>query len=84
MIDRMPVRVATIINETNLMECKTLIHNKNVFLEDYVHDWDYNETTGKFRYYSRVADVADVLLVFEFEEVQDDKPNFDPTTGKPL
>jgi hypothetical protein len=52
-----------------------------VFLEDRVHDWDWR--SGQFRYYTRVADVADVLVVYQIEDV---KPvaRFDAMTGKPL
>lgn len=61
-----PVRVATIIDEALFDATKVLSHNKSVFLEDRVHDWDWVD--GKFSYYSRVADRADVLVVYELED----------------
>lgn len=63
-----PVRVATIIDESHFLETKIMKHNMNVFLEDRVHDWDWSE--GKLWYYTRVAERADVLIVYE---LQDDK-----------
>lgn len=46
-----------------------------------MHDWDWNN--GQFRYYTRVAEVADVLIVYKVENL---KPayRFHPETGKPL
>ena len=76
-----PVRVATIINEQSFLENQFLIHHKNVFLEDYIHDWNWQD--GKFRYYTRVATKADVLLVYEPATVTP-VSKFDPMTGKPL
>jgi hypothetical protein len=67
-LDRKPIRVATILAEdlfNNLGHA--LIHKKTVFLEDYMHDWNWNN--GLFRYYTRVAEVADVLVVFAEKEV---------------
>lgn len=40
-----PIRVATIINEASFNEDQVLTHAKNVFLEDYVHDWNWDEKT---------------------------------------
>jgi hypothetical protein len=76
-----PVRVATIINENSFLENQYLIHNKNVFLEDFIHDWNWQD--GKFRYYTRVATKADVLIVYEQATVMP-AAKFDPMTGKPL
>lgn len=61
-----PIRVATVIDEQKFLgsDCK-MIHNINVFLEDRFHDWDW--VCGKFTYYSRVAEKADVLVVYEIE-----------------
>lgn len=63
-LPRQPVRVATLIDEA-LFESigHVLLHNKTVFLEDRFHDWDWID--GKFSYYTRVADKADVLIVYE-------------------
>ena len=59
-----PKCVATLINEPEFSLAHEIEHNKSVFLEDRNHDWSWTE--GELRYYSRVAQVADVLLVFEF------------------
>jgi hypothetical protein len=59
-----PVRVATLINEPDFLERGgEMMHNKNVFLEDRFHDWDWKD--GKFTYYTRIAEKADVLIVYE-------------------
>ena len=80
-LERQPIRVATLMDEKAFNEDHYLIHLKTVFLEDRMHDWEWRD--GLFRYYTRVADVADVLVVYETEEV---KPvaRFDPMTGLPL
>lgn len=40
------------------------VHNKNAFLEGYVHDWNWHN--GKFRFYTRVNDRSCwVLLEYE-------------------
>ena len=64
---RQPVRVATLIDEEEFLKDKLLVHNRTVFLEDRFHDWDYSQ--GQFTYYSRVAQVADVLVVYELVRV---------------
>lgn len=76
-----PVRVATIIDEKAFTDEQYLIHNKTVFLEDRIHDWDWSD--GKFRYYTRVAEKADVLVVYEQAHVVP-ADKFDAMTGKPL
>lgn len=61
-----PIRVATLINEAKFKELGgALIHNDTVFLEDRYHDWNY--VSGNLLYYTRVAEVADVVVVFEME-----------------
>lgn len=61
---RKPVRVATMINEELFNSSgHQLIHQSTVFLEDIFHDWQWKN--GQFRYYTRVADRADVLVVYE-------------------
>lgn len=62
-----PLRVATVIDEEDFLLTKTLAHNRNVFIEERFHDWDH--VKGRFTYYSRVATVADVLVVYELETV---------------
>ncbi len=80
-----PIRVATIINEASFNEDQVLTHAKNVFMEDYVHDWNWDEKNGgQFRYYSRVAESADVLIVYEIEANFNPPSKFDPMTGKLL
>jgi hypothetical protein len=63
-LPRKPVRVATIINEQKFLNTGgAMIHLDTVFFEDYVHDWIWQ--SGLFRYYTRVAEKADVLIVYE-------------------
>ncbi len=63
-LPRKPVRVATVIDEELFRRLGgALVHNQTVFLEDRRHDWDWS--AGKFRYYTRVAERADVLVVYE-------------------
>lgn len=76
-----PIRVATLINEAAFEEDHYLIHHKTVFLEDRTHDWDWRE--GKFFYYTRIAEAADVLIVYEEASVTP-PAKFDHMTGKPL
>lgn len=77
-----PVRVATIINEALFDVDQILAHHTTVFLEDRFHDWDWVD--GEFRYYTRVADEADVLVVYEVDTDYQPAPKFDGMTGKPL
>lgn len=90
---RKPVRVATILNESAFIEQGNhLRHNNTVFLEDRIHDWDYTpvdreqpDGPGDFRYYTRIAQCADVLLVFALSKTPPDWAiKFDPQTGKPV
>lgn len=78
-----PVRVATLINEELFNEEQLLVHNRTVFLEDRVHDWHLT-SQGDFSYFSRVADRADVLIVYELDSQYVPRPRFCPNTGKPL
>lgn len=64
-----PIRVATLLDEAVFVNTRILAHHETVFFEDRIHDWDWNN--GMFRYYSRVADVADVVVVYE----EDDLPS---------
>ncbi|WP_137917139.1 hypothetical protein [Hydrogenophaga sp. 2FB] len=77
-----PVRVATILNEALFNVDKLLIHHGSVFLEDRIHDWDWAD--GVFRYYTRVAEVADVLVVYEIDSNYTPAPVFDGMTGRRL
>jgi len=64
-----PVRVATLINEEKFLETgAALIHHQTVFFEDKMHDWDY--LNGRLRYYTRVAEEADVVVVYETKEIR--------------
>ena len=63
----MPKIVATLYDEQRFQELEHDIrHNDGCFLEDYIHDWNYL-SDGRFSYYSRVAEEADVLVVYEWE-----------------
>lgn len=77
----MPVWVATMMNEAAFNEDHYLIHNRTVFLEDRLHDWNWE--AGRFRYYTRVATRADVLVVYEIDDVVPE-PKFDSMTGERL
>lgn len=63
---RKPVRVATLINEDDFLLDQLMIHNQTVFLEDRFHDWDWQN--GQLTYYTRIAQVADVLVVYELKD----------------
>ena len=80
-INRKPVRVATLLDEKEFLDGHFLVHNRTVFLEDRVHDWTWID--GKFRYYSRIAQRADVVVVYAEERV-DPPARFDPMTGMAL
>lgn len=80
-LERQPVRVATLLNEQMFLRDHFLVHNQTVFLEDRVHDWDWRD--GKFRYYTRIAEEADVLVVYVLETAAP-VMRFDPETGKEL
>lgn len=65
---RKPVRVATLIDEQAFLKAGILEHNRSVFLEDHLHDWTHSN--GVFTYYSRVAQVADVVVAYEVELIE--------------
>jgi hypothetical protein len=59
-----PVRVGTLIDESAFLNTGGgLTHNKSVFLEEQFHDWMWSD--GYFTYYSRVAEIADVVIAYE-------------------
>jgi hypothetical protein len=66
-----PIRVAFLMDESRFLRSDGLMeHHKSVFLEDYVHDWDYRD--GAFYYYGRamdLEDVCDIVVVFEQKTV---------------
>lgn len=78
-LQRKPVKVATLINEAAFLDGQFLIHHHTVFLEDQFHDWTWEN--GKFRYFTRVAQQADVLIVYETADVPPPH-RFDPMTGE--
>lgn len=67
-LEREPIRVATMINET-LFESSghQIRHNQTVFIEDRMHDWNWIQ--GVFRYYTRTCESGDVLVVYAEKEV---------------
>jgi hypothetical protein len=65
-LPRKPVRVATLLDENAFNQHHLLVHHKTVFLEDQTHDWNWHD--GQFRYYTRIAQEADVLIVYELEK----------------
>lgn len=63
-----PVRVATMLDEKQFNHLAGVMsHQTTVFLEDQHHDWQWDE--GQFRYYTRVAQRADVLIAYEVQDV---------------
>ncbi|MFY2658213.1 hypothetical protein ACOTC5_29890 [Achromobacter xylosoxidans] len=67
-LERKPVRVATLLKETQFVESGgALVHHHTVFLEDKTHDWDWDD--GTFRYYTRVAQKADVVVAYQVQDV---------------
>lgn len=82
-LERKPIRVATLIDEAEFLKEHLIVHHRTVFIEDRVHDWDWQD--GFFRYYTRVAEAADVLVVYAEEDVPPASVmRFDPMTGRPL
>lgn len=62
-VARKPAMVATLIDEEKFVASgHRLTHLDTVFFEDFLHDWHWED--GKFRYTSRVADDADIVLVY--------------------
>ena len=67
-LERKPLKVATLLDEEQFnRNGHGLLHNHTVFLEDQMHDWAWEN--GRFRYFSRVAGEADVLIVYELDDV---------------
>ena len=63
-LERRPVRVATMLREDAFLASGGVMkHHVTVFLEDESHDWRWDE--GRFWYYTRVADKADVLVAYQ-------------------
>ncbi len=63
-LELQPVLVATLIDEEMFLQSGgNLTLSRSVFLEDRFHDWDWD--AGKFSYYTRVVDRADVVVVYE-------------------
>lgn len=82
-MERKPVRVATIVSHEKFEASGHLmIHWETVFFEDRMHDWEWRD--GQFRYYTRIAESADVLIVYAEEEVPPPPPKFCAQTGAPL
>lgn len=84
-----PVRVATLLNEALFLEDQVMTHLRSVFLEDRTHDWEFSDASGegRFRYYSRIAESADVLIVYEIDDKYTPPPappKFCTETGRPL
>lgn len=80
-LPREPLHVCTLLNEEAFNDGHVLVHCRTVFWEDRMHDWDWRD--GKFSYYTRTAERADVVVVYEAAEYVP-KMNFDPETGEPL
>jgi hypothetical protein len=67
-LDRQPVMVATLLNEQRFNESGHALHHRNtVLFEDETHDWSWRDNT--FRYFTRFAEYADVLVIFAYKEV---------------
>jgi hypothetical protein len=76
-----PIRICTLIDENAFNEDHLLIHHKTVYLEDRMHDWNWQN--GKLRYYARMGGARDVVAIYEEQEFTP-KMNFDPMTGAKL
>lgn len=63
-----PARVATMLRE-DLFKAMAgaMSHHTTVFYEDEMHDWNWQD--GKFRYYTRIAMQADVLIAYTVQDV---------------
>lgn len=82
-MQREPIRVATIVSHEKFEALGHLmIHWETVFFEDKIHDWEWRD--GQFRYYTRIAEMADILVVYAEEKVQPPPPKFCAMTGAPL
>jgi hypothetical protein len=84
-VPKRPIRVATMIDEKAFVESgHKLVHNETVFLEDFVHDWNWS--AGKFRYYTRISESSDVLLIYAEQELipAEKSTSFCGQCGKPL
>lgn len=82
-----PVRVATLLSEDSFLKDQLMIHGVNVFLEDFGHDYDWNN--GVFRYFTRVVELgqpADIVVAYEVDTkfVPPLVLNYDPMTGRAL
>lgn len=68
-LPRKPVRVATMLDEAEFIASgHKMIHNRTIFLEDQTHDWNWMD--GKFRYYTRIAEEADALVVYQLKDIK--------------
>lgn len=60
-----PARVTVLLDPEEFDKTKEMTHWRNVFIDERLHDWDWNN--GAF-YYSHTMEkgaVADVLIVYE-------------------
>lgn len=78
---RKPELVGTLIDETLFMRDQFIIHNRTLFIEDYMHDWKWAD--GKFWFAGRHADRVDVLVIYRYTEVEP-PIRFNPHTGAPV
>jgi hypothetical protein len=69
-LDKRPDRIWTLYFEQDASKTPALpitpAHNVNAFMEDYVHDWNF-ERDGRLRYYTRIMDRSCWILL-EFKE----------------
>jgi hypothetical protein len=80
-----PICVATLLNEHVFEEFDhCLLHGRSVFIEDQMHDWQYVaiDIGGYLRFYPRVGDTVDVLVIYEWDEDYELPVRFDPQTGE--
>lgn len=76
-----PARVALLLDEAAFTSTRRIEHWKTVFIDDRMHDWEWHEADGAFRYYSHAAgvdEVVDVVIIYELEYVDAVQPT---TTG---
>lgn len=71
-MDRMPKRVAVLLNEAEFKRSKGVLdHLNSVFLDDRNHDWLWKD--GFFHYFSHAVHVggkADVVIAYETVTVE--------------
>jgi len=65
-VPKKPDHLWTLYGEPN--DDLVLMHGKNAFIEDYVHDWNWSKDNPEYiRYYSRITD-GDTWIVLIYDK----------------